>query len=91
MEQYMIPCPFKVLFGFDCLGCGTQRALYLILNGNFSEAFSLYPPIYSLIPLLIVFILKYFVVKQKLDDVFKLLLYVNSIVLPTSYFIKNIL
>ncbi|NGM66204.1 DUF2752 domain-containing protein [Sphingobacterium sp. SGR-19] len=31
-------CPFKALTGFDCPGCGSQRAVHAILHGDFREA-----------------------------------------------------
>ncbi|MDR2361855.1 MAG: DUF2752 domain-containing protein [Prevotellaceae bacterium] len=43
------PCPFYKLTGFQCPGCGTQRALHSLLHGEWEEAF-LYNPI--LIPAL---------------------------------------
>ena len=47
VEKYMLPCMNKSLFGFDCIGCGTQRSLLLILNGEFTKAFYQFPAIYS--------------------------------------------
>jgi hypothetical protein len=44
----MIPCLFKTLFGIECLGCGLQRAIVLILKGNLIEAFFMYPAIYMI-------------------------------------------
>ncbi len=38
-----IPCPFNLLTGLDCPGCGNTRAVIAILNFNFTEAFSLNP------------------------------------------------
>lgn len=32
-------CIFKTLTGYDCPGCGTQRALHAFLHGHFVEAF----------------------------------------------------
>ncbi len=32
-------CPFKILTGLYCPGCGGQRAFHAILHGNFTEAF----------------------------------------------------
>jgi len=51
MEDYMLPCLNKKLFGVDCMGCGLQRALALIFKGEFVAAFQMYPAIYSLITL----------------------------------------
>ncbi|MFH6996952.1 DUF2752 domain-containing protein [Flavobacterium sp. FlaQc-57] len=52
----MLPCLFKTLFGFDCLGCGFQRAIFLLFKGKFSDAFEMYPALYSLLIFLVVLI-----------------------------------
>jgi hypothetical protein len=31
-------CPFHYFTGFDCPGCGSQRALYSLLHGNIFQA-----------------------------------------------------
>lgn len=49
LEDYMIPCMNKKLFGIECLGCGTQRALALLLKGDFVGAFEMFPAIYTLL------------------------------------------
>lgn len=37
--QYPAPqCVFKRLTGYDCPGCGTQRALHALLHGRIAEA-----------------------------------------------------
>ena len=46
-----MPCPFKVLTGADCPGCGFQRSLLELLQGHWAESYHLYPPT---VPLLIV-------------------------------------
>ena len=35
------PCPFRAVTGLLCPGCGTQRALHALLNGNLPEALQL--------------------------------------------------
>lgn len=47
MEEYMIPCFSKSLFGVECLGCGTQRSLLLLFQGEFIAAFKMFPAIYT--------------------------------------------
>lgn len=47
IEKYMLPCMNKSLFGVDCLGCGTQRSLLLLINGDFIKAFYQFPAIYT--------------------------------------------
>ncbi|MEP5254970.1 DUF2752 domain-containing protein [Winogradskyella rapida] len=49
LEDYMLPCLWKQTFNVDCMGCGTQRALNLLLQGDFVGAFYMYPAIYTLI------------------------------------------
>ena len=52
--MFLIPCPFKYLTGYDCPGCGFQRALIALIKGDFQESFQLYPPT---IPLLLTFMI----------------------------------
>ena len=48
-ENYMLPCLNKTLFGFDCMGCGFQRALFAVFQGQFIKALWLYPAIFPLL------------------------------------------
>lgn len=43
----MLPCLNKKLFGVECFGCGTQRALLLLSEGEFTAAFQMFPAIYT--------------------------------------------
>lgn len=36
-------CPFLIITGFPCAGCGMTRAVYHILTGNFSRGINLNP------------------------------------------------
>lgn len=45
----MLPCLSKKLFGIDCFGCGIQRSLALLLQGEFKAAFYMYPAIYTML------------------------------------------
>jgi hypothetical protein len=49
MEEYMLPCLSKKLFGIDCFGCGIQRSFVLLMQGEFEAAFYMYPAIYSML------------------------------------------
>ncbi|WP_302605546.1 DUF2752 domain-containing protein [uncultured Alistipes sp.] len=40
---WMPKCPFRLLTGLDCPACGTQRALYALLHGAWSEALACNP------------------------------------------------
>lgn len=50
---YYPKCPIKQVTGFDCPGCGNQRALHELLNGNFRAAFNYNPLTFILLPYLI--------------------------------------
>ncbi len=56
LQDYMIPCATKQLLGFDCPGCGLQRSVMLLMQGDFIGAFNMYPAIFALIPLALVLI-----------------------------------
>lgn len=34
-------CPFKMLTGFDCPGCGSQRAIHALIHGHLLQALRL--------------------------------------------------
>ena len=37
---FMPKCPFKMITGLSCPGCGIQRAIHALLHGEFTEAIS---------------------------------------------------
>jgi hypothetical protein len=45
LEEHMLPCMNKKLFGMDCPGCGMQRAIISLIKGDFYESFVMYPPL----------------------------------------------
>ena len=46
---FMPKCPFKLITGLNCPGCGIQRAIHALLHGRFTEAIKYnYFLIYSL-------------------------------------------
>ena len=52
MEIPLIPCPIKHFFHIDCPGCGMQRSILALLEGDFCKSLSLYPatiPIFALL------------------------------------------
>jgi hypothetical protein len=52
LQNHLIPCPFKYLTGIDCPGCGFQRSVIALVQGDIQKSFALYPPA---IPLLLFF------------------------------------
>ncbi|MEM7087066.1 MAG: DUF2752 domain-containing protein [Bacteroidota bacterium] len=88
MEEYMLPCLNKQLFGIDCLGCGIQRATALLFKGEFVAAFKMYPAIYTLI-ILLLFLITNIWVKFKYDRIIKIsLIILNVLIVVIGYMIK---
>ncbi len=88
MEEYMLPCLNKKYLGFECMGCGLQRSVSLILKGEFVEAFIMYPAIYPLILLFAVLITNQFISFKYANKsiIFLAILTVSTIII--SYLIK---
>lgn len=85
----MLPCLNKKFLGVDCPGCGIQRAASLLLQGEFTAAFQMFPAIYTLIPLFIV-ILCSKVFHLKIDDRFIIVLAIASVALILINFIYKL-
>ncbi|WP_184550032.1 DUF2752 domain-containing protein [Mucilaginibacter sp. FT3.2] len=58
LHNHLIPCPFKKLTGIDCPGCGFQRSVIALLNGNLHQSLLLYPATVPLIITLLFILLK---------------------------------
>lgn len=88
MEDYMLPCMNKTIFGIDCMGCGTQRALHLLLQGEFEEAFKMFPAIYTLILFALILFLHFIDKKRNYLKLISLLAIVNGVLMIINYFYK---
>ena len=87
-EDYMLPCLTKKYLGYDCLGCGLQRSVALILQGDFIDAFKMYPAIYTIILLGFFLILNIFKSFKYQESIKKWLFIINIAIIVISYFIK---
>ena len=88
IEDYMLPCLNKRLFGIDCLGCGLQRGFIHLIKGEFVAAFNIYPAIYTLVLLGMFLSLNF---KFKFKNSRKIIItfaIINVLVIVVSYFIK---
>jgi hypothetical protein len=54
----MLPCAYKELFGIECPTCGAQRSFSLLMEGNFSDSFFMYPPLLPILLLGVLWIMK---------------------------------
>ena len=88
LDDFMLPCLNKTLFGIDCLGCGIQRSISLIFQGQFVAAYKMYPAIFTLFILAIFLIFNLFI-KFKHDYKIKMgLIILNVIIVVISYLFK---
>ncbi|HRW21715.1 MAG TPA: DUF2752 domain-containing protein [Bacteroidales bacterium] len=87
-EKHMIPCPFKLLTGHDCPGCGMQRALIELLKGDIKSSFLHYP---ALIPIIIMFGFLFLHLKFNFKhgaQILKYLFILNAIMISVNYLYK---
>lgn len=89
-EDYMLPCLTKTLFGFECPGCGSQRALSLLFHGEFFSAYKMYPAIYTLIPLFLIVGINYFVKFKNATKIISILAIASISIIVISYIYKLI-
>lgn len=88
IDDYMLPCLNKTLFGVECPGCGMQRSISLIFQGQFLAAFKMYPAIYTIF-ILALFLIFNFFVKFKHDYKVKMgLIILNVLIVVISYIFK---
>ncbi|MDR0505246.1 MAG: DUF2752 domain-containing protein [Dysgonamonadaceae bacterium] len=53
LENHLFACPVKQFMYIDCPGCGLQRSIIALLEGDMVKSFQLYP---ATIPMLFCFI-----------------------------------
>ena len=88
IEDFMIPCVNKTLFGVDCLGCGTQRALLLVLKGEFVKAFYMFPAIYTTILFFIILGLNFIDKSRNYHKLIISLAIINAVIMIVAYIYK---
>lgn len=84
----MLPCMNKKYLGFECMGCGIQRSIALILRGEFVEAFFMYPAIYPLVLLFSLLILNQFISIKYANKGIIILAILTVATIIVSYIIK---
>lgn len=87
-NSFFLKCPFKLVTGYDCPGCDSQRALHALLHGDISQAFSFNPLFILAIPYVFVGILfEWFGLKFKYLKIRKLLFGTTAIYFLTAVII----
>jgi hypothetical protein len=87
-EDYMLPCLTKKFLGIECFGCGLQRSVVLLFQGEFMAALFMYPAIYSLILFAGFLIINLFYNFKYAEKIKLILVVLNVVIIVTSYIIK---
>jgi hypothetical protein len=97
-HYFWIPkCPFKLITGLQCPGCGGQRAVFSMLHGHFAEALSYNYWLVFAGPYAFLFIVKRFVLagaaKEKLGAIIenKYIVWLYIITFVIWMILRNIL
>ncbi|GAA4270001.1 DUF2752 domain-containing protein [Hyunsoonleella aestuarii] len=89
LEDYMLPCLNKKLFGVECMGCGIQRSVALVFRGEFIEAFYMYPAIYTLILFFCIIIINAIRKFKFANKIIIILAIVNTVIIISSFILKT--
>lgn len=85
----MLTCPSKKFLGVECLGCGAQRAIVLVFEGKFSEAFKMYPAVYTVLLFFLILGISFIDRKRKYSSVLMTLVGINLVIMVVSYVYKH--
>lgn len=87
--DFLIRCPIKKYLGFECLGCGAQRALLMVFQGRFGEALQVFPAIYTIILLFILIGINALDKKRNYTSSIFALVIINIIIMLVSYYYRH--
>ncbi|MGF1555825.1 DUF2752 domain-containing protein [Paucihalobacter sp.] len=87
-DDYMLPCLWKKNFGIECFGCGMQRSFSLLMQGEFSAAFKMYPAIFTLIAMFATLLLHLKFNFKNGHKIILALFVTNVIIIITNYILK---
>jgi hypothetical protein len=87
-EDYMLPCLTKKFLGIECFGCGLQRSVILLFQGEFMAAFYMYPAIYTLILFAGFLVINLFYNFKYAEKIKLILVVLNVVIIVISYIIK---
>jgi len=89
IDDFMLTCPSKKFLGIECLGCGAQRAIVLVFEGKFYEAFQMYPAVYTLLLFLLTLGLSFIDKKRKYSNILMIMVVINLIIMIIGYVYKH--
>lgn len=89
LEAHQMPCYYKKIFGVECLGCGMQTAIILLLKGQVIESIKTYPALLPII-FMTVFLLLHLIFKFRKGAVILKFSFIFTVsIMVISYIIKH--
>jgi len=88
LKNHLLTCPSKQFFHFDCPGCGLQRSIITLLEGDLVKSVQLYP---ATIPILFCLIFTALHLKFKFKfgpEIIKGAYILSSLIIVVSYIYK---
>lgn len=89
-EKFMLPCFSKQIFGLDCPGCGLQRSVALLLKGDLTSSFLMYPGLFPMMALFGFIALNRLVPFRQANGITTVLAGITVLTILTHFFIKII-
>lgn len=89
MEEYMLPCVVKYTTGMECIGCGLQRAILAIFQGEFQKAWAIHPASFTTVVLLVYAFLHVFKNFKHGAKVILILTIVNLLISIVQFYLKH--
>ena len=89
INDFMLTCPSKKFLGVECLGCGAQRAIVLVFEGKFAEAFQMYPAVYTLLLFFFTLGLSFIDKKRKYGNILMIMIIFNLNIMVIVYMYKH--
>lgn len=90
IKDYMLPCFSKQIYGIDCPGCGLQRSVAFLFQGDFVAAWDMYPAIFTIIPLLVLYTANFFFTIKYINKIILMLVLASVGLILTNYILKFI-
>ena len=89
-EKFMLPCFSKQIFGLECPGCGLQRSVALLLKGDLTGSFLMYPGLFPMMALFGFLALNRLVPVRRANGIIAVLAGTTVLTILTHFFIKTI-
>ena len=91
LEDYMLPCLNKTVLGIECAGCGFQRSIALLIQGDLIQAFLMYAAIYPILGLVGIIVTNIFFKLKNYNKIITILAILTITFIICNYIIKTLI